>query len=111
MKWLKELFSRKAVPKLKPVEVITQARLGEMFLNAPDNPLWSATLAALDYQVQEEVDDALGEDLTNEQLRHRMGGVAGLLRFKRTLLDYEAEARLTQEQIEAAKHNSGNSDG
>lgn len=104
MKWIKRLLGRMGRKEtLAPppaVATITEARLAEIFLNAPNNPLWDGTLAALDLQVQEELDQTIEESLTNEQLRFRIGGVAALLKFKQALRDYEADARLTQREIE-----------
>lgn len=97
VKWL--LRDRK---KLEPVRVIGERELAAMFLNAPNNPLWLATHAALDLQVQEELDECLEETLTDQQLRHRTGGVAALLRFKANLQDREQEARRTETQDKAA---------
>lgn len=86
--------------KLQPVQTISEQELGRRFLNAPNNPLWEATLAVLDLQVQEALDGALEETLSNEQLRTRVGGVAELLRFKANLEDRERTARLTETEAE-----------
>lgn len=91
---------RKVVAPLK-VETISEARLQELFLNAPNNPLWQATLAVLDLEVQESLETVIDETLTNELMRFRVGAVAGLLQFKQKLLDREKEARQTQAQAEA----------
>ena len=47
----------------------------------------------LNLEVQEGLDRHLEERLTNEQLRYRLGCVAGLLDFKEVLLEREREAR------------------
>lgn len=101
MRFIKRLFRRRE--KLKPVRVISERELAARFLNAPNSPLWEATLAALDLQVQEAVDETLEETLSNEQLRARVGGVSELLRFKANLLERERAARLTETQTEEEK--------
>jgi len=77
---------------LGAVVAISEGELAEMFLHVPDSPGWKATLAVLDLEVQEGLDRCLEERLTNEQLRYRLGCVAGLLEFKEVLLGREREA-------------------
>lgn len=100
--FFKRLFRR---PRLQPVRVISERELAARFLNAPNSPLWEATLAALDLQVQEAVEETLEETLTNEQLRARVGGVSELLKFKANLLERERAARLTESQGEKEMTN------
>lgn len=101
MNIFKRIFRRRE--QLKPVRVISERELAARFLNAPNSPLWEATLAALDLQVQEAVEETLEETLSNEQLRARVGGVSELLRFKANLLERERAARLTETQTEEEK--------
>jgi hypothetical protein len=105
--WMRDRVGRRP-QKLKLVEVISERELASRFLNAPNSPLWEATLAALDLQVQEELDTTLEESLTNEQLRYRVGGVAGLLRFKANLQDRERQARQTESEQEETEKAEGN---
>lgn len=100
VQWLGLCILSRKRKKLEPVQVISEQELGRRFLNAPNNPLWEATLAVLDLQVQEALDGALEDTLTNEQLRTRVGGVAELLRFKANLEDRERAARLTETEAE-----------
>lgn len=94
------LTAERGPDRLKPVELISERELASRFLQAPNNPLWEATLAVLDLQVQDALEETLDEDLTNEKLRYRIGGVAELLKFKGNLLDRERQARLTEAEGE-----------
>jgi len=94
--------------KLRPVRVISERELAPMFLNAPNSPLWEATLATLDLQVQEALEESLEEALTDQQMRYRLGGVNELLRFKAHLLDRERAARLTESQAGGTEGNEEN---
>lgn len=95
---MKKLLQRwfGAGPQFARVETVTEERLQEMFLNVPDSPGWKATLAVLDSETLEAVDAAVDERLSNEQMRFRLGQVAGLLAFRQTLLDREVDARKRQ---------------
>lgn len=92
---MKKLLSwiRRRRPHLEAVQLISEGRLAEMFKAAPDSPLWKATLAVVDLEVQEGLEECLDEKLSTEVLRHRIGMVAGMLAVKAALLEREHEAR------------------
>jgi hypothetical protein len=85
---------------LRAVRTVSEAELGEMFLHAPDSPLWRATLAVLDQEVQEGLERCLDERLTIEQMRSRLGGVGALLELKQVFEEREVEARRRQDEKE-----------
>jgi hypothetical protein len=93
-------FERRPRPKLTEIRAVSEEELAGMFLHAPDNPAWKATLAVLDLEVQEQLELCLEETLSNDVLRHRLGAVAGLLRFKQVLRDRETEARRREQERE-----------
>lgn len=101
LRFFKRMFRGRT--KLAAVEVISERELASRFLNAPNHPLWEATLATLDLQVQDALDETLEETLTDQQLRWRIGGVSELLKFKANLLERERQARLTETQAEEEK--------
>lgn len=93
--WQRWFGRRRALTKVK---TISEAELQELFLQAPDSPLWRATLSVLDQEVQEGLERCLDERLTNEQMRYRLGSVAGLLELRAEYEEREANARRRQEE-------------
>lgn len=87
-----KIFRRK--PSLHSVTAITEEKLGELFLAAPDNPLFQAVLAVVDRNVEEITDSAIDVKLSGDQKNWYLGGAEALLRLKQDLLDRERGARI-----------------
>lgn len=95
---------RRPARRVTTVATITAAELEARFQAAPENPLWLATLAVLDAQANETVNEAIEPGLSDAALRERIGGVRALLELRAVFEDYEARARQTEEQ--GKKENS-----
>jgi hypothetical protein len=65
--------------------------------------LFKAILADLDEFTISKSDDALDEDLSEAQMRFRLGGSEALLEFKERLQERQKTAQLTQAQLEAKR--------
>lgn len=79
-------------------KVISEQELKARFLDAPGSRLFEAVLAVCDDEAQEQLEECLDEALSNEQLRYRVGAVAGIQQVKERLMEYEREARKTEEE-------------
>lgn len=86
-------------PRVQSVREISEERLQEMLLGAPDTPVWVGTLAVIDSLVPEIMNRAIGEKLGEGEMKFHLGGAGALLELKAILLEYEQEAReLAREQ-------------
>lgn len=79
-------------------KVISEQELKERFLDAPGSRLFEAVLAVCDDEAQEQLEECLDEALSNEQLRYRVGAVAGIQQVKERLMEYEREARKVESE-------------
>lgn len=106
MNWLKRMMGR-AGRRRGAAKEITEARLQEMFLAAPDTPLWEATLTVIAQQANAVAERAVDPRMSDREVRYHLGGAGALMELKDLLLEYEDNARrIKDEQArESAKQN------
>lgn len=87
-------------PKLRAYSTITENELLERLSQAAGSPVYLAILVVVDEKILDWNNQALEENVTHEQLRRRLGGVAALNELKEELEDKISEARERQKEKE-----------
>lgn len=106
--WTRRMKEEKEDEPTRP-KVISEQELKARFLEAPGSRLFEAVLAVCDDEAQEQLEECLDEALSNEQLRYRVGAVAGIQQVKERLMEYEREAkRKESEEGNSTETNEGN---
>lgn len=98
--WDRELWQTRNEDEPTRPKVISEQELKARFLDAPGSRLFEAVLAVCDDEAQEQLEECLDEALSNEQLRYRVGAVAGIQQVKERLMEYEREARKVESETE-----------
>lgn len=102
MNIFKRIFRRRS-RRLRPVGGLTEEKLSEIFLAAPENPLFQSVVAIIDLHVQETMDVTIDDKLDDKKQRWHLGGADALLKLRQDLLDRESEARRERAKQENGK--------
>lgn len=102
---IREFLLRLLTPKRRThiAALMAEDERQAAYLLTPGSELFKAIIADLDEFTISKSDDAVAEELTEAQLRFRLGGADALLEFKERLQARHQTAQLTQEQLEAKR--------
>lgn len=103
------LNERLAKAQEQPVRFVlhgyTEAQMRNAFLTSPDSDLYKGTLEQCDLNLMEAVNDLVNESeqLTDGQLRQRVGQLRGITELREQFEARQRQARIDQQAMQEAK--------
>lgn len=115
MNWLKKYLNPRntpaAVAAAQPrliLRGLSEHELREAFLTSPDSKLFGGVLEQCDKLLMDGVNELVNdaEQMTDGQLRQRVGQLRGLTELREHLTQREAQARVDQQRLKAPENHA-----